>query len=141
MSPDKTKPNYLFIALSILGALFMLFFGLRAFRAFKKFDGHRPPFPEHLQTDVNDIEDWMTIPFISHNYGVPPDVLFEALNISQKENHKKSLKQINDETFAGQDGYVLETVRQTILAHQPPAPLDSPNDAGAPLETPPPATP
>jgi len=141
MSSERTKPNYLFIALSVLGALFILFFGLRAFRAFKKFDGHRPPFPENLQTDVNDIEDWMTIPFISHNYGVPPDILFEALNIPDRENHKKSLKQINDEFFATQDGYVLETVRATILAHQPPAPPDSPNEPGAPLGATPPTTP
>ncbi len=117
----NTKQRILFIALSILGVMLILFFGLRALRAFKKFDGHRPPpMAEELQTDVNDIEDWMTIPFISHNYGVPPDILFDALSINGKENHKKSLKQLNDEFYAEQDGYVIETVRATILAHQPP---------------------
>ena len=69
----NSKPRILFIALSILGVMLILFFGMRAFRAFKKFDRHRPPpFAEQLQTDVSAIEDWMTIPFISHNYGVPP---------------------------------------------------------------------
>ena len=117
----NSKQRILFIALSILGVMLILFFGLRALRAFKKFDGHRPPpMAEELQTDVNDIEDWMTIPFISHNYGVPPDILFDALSINGKENHKKSLKQLNDEYYAEQDGYVIETVRATILAHQPP---------------------
>jgi hypothetical protein len=117
----NSKQRILFIALSILGVMLILFFGLRALRAFKKFDGHRPPpMAEELQTDVNDIEDWMTIPFISHNYGVPPDILFDALSINGKENHKKSLKQLNDEFYAEQDGYVIETVRATILAHQPP---------------------
>ena len=117
----NSKQRILFIALSILGVMLILFFGLRALRAFKKFDGHRPPpMAEELQTDVNDIEDWMTIPFISHNYCVPPDILFDALSINEKENHKKSLKQLNDEFYAEQDGYVIETVRATILAHQPP---------------------
>ena len=117
----NSKQRILFIALSILGVMLILFFGLRALRAFKKFDGHRPPpMAKELQTDVNDIEDWMTIPFISHNYGVPPDILFDALSINGKENHKKSLKQLNDEFYAEQDGYVIETVRATILAHQPP---------------------
>jgi len=117
----NSKQRILFIALSILGVMLILFFGLRALRAFKKFDGHRPPrIAEELQSDVNDIEDWMTIPFISHNYGVPPDIIFDALRIDPKENHKKSLKQLNDEFYPEQDGYVLETVRATILAHQPP---------------------
>ena len=73
------KQRILFIALSVLGVMLILFFGLRALRAFKKFDGHRPPpMAKELQTDVNDIENWMTVPFISHNYGVPPEVLFDA---------------------------------------------------------------
>lgn len=115
------KQRILFIALSVLGVMLILFFGLRALRAFKKFDGHRPPpMAKELQTDVNDIEDWMTVPFISHNYGVPPEVLFDALSINGKENHKKSLKQLNDEYYSEQDGYVIEMVRATILAHQPP---------------------
>jgi hypothetical protein len=117
----NSKQRIFFIALSILGVMLILFFGLRALRAFKKFDGHRPPpMAEELQSDVNDIEDWMTIPFISHNYGMPPDILFDALSINGKENHKKSLKQLNDEFYSEQDGYVIETVRATILAHQPP---------------------
>jgi hypothetical protein len=117
----NSKQRIFFIALSILGVMLILFFGLRALRAFKKFDGHRPPpMAEELQSDVNDIEDWMTIPFISHNYGMPPEILFDALSINGKENHKKSLKQLNDEFYSEQDGYVIETVRATILAHQPP---------------------
>lgn len=115
------KQRILFIALSVLGVMLILFFGLRALRAFKKFDGHRPPpMAKELQTDVNDIEDWMTVPFISHNYGVPPEVIFDTLSINGKENHKKSLKQLNDEYYSEQDGYVIEMVRATILAHQPP---------------------
>jgi hypothetical protein len=123
-----SKQRLLFIALSILGVMLILFFGLRVLHAFKKFDGHRPPpLAKELETDVEDIEDWMTIPFISHNYGVPPELLFDALNIDPKETHKKSLKQINDEFYPNEDGYVLTTVKAVILSNQPPSPPTAPS--------------
>jgi hypothetical protein len=125
----KTKRRALFITLTILGVLLILFFGVRAFHAFKNFEKHRPPhFAEELQTDVENIEDWMTIPFISHNYGLPPDILFDALDIEPKGNFKKSLKQLNEEFYPEDNGYVLATVKATILAHQPP---DAPVPPGA----------
>jgi len=121
---EKHK-RIIFITLSILGVMLILFFGLRAFRAFKKFEKHRPPpFASELQTNVEDIEEWMTIPFISHNYGVPPDLLFDALEIEPRDNFKKNLKQLNEEFYPDNAGYVLATVKATILAHQaPPTPV------------------
>ena len=117
----NSKQRILFIALSVLGVMLILFFGSRALRAFKKFDGHRPPpFAKELQTDVEDIEDWMTIPFISHNYGVAPDILFDALQIEPRDNFKKSLKQLNKEYYPDQDGFVIETVKAMVRTHQPP---------------------
>lgn len=139
---DKNKQRILFIALSILGVMLILFFGLRAFHAFKKFEKHRPPpFTERLQTDVEAIEEWMTIPFISHNYGVPPDVLFDALEIEPRDNFKKNLKQLNEEFYPDDAGYVLATVKATIRAHQfPPMPAP-PNTPVPPLTPIPPNTP
>lgn len=122
-----SKQRILFIALSILGVMLILFFGLRVLHAFKKFDGHRPPpLAKELETDVEDIEDWMTIPFISHSYGVPPELLFDALNIDPKETHKKSLRQINDEYYPDEEGYVLIMVKAVILSNQPPSPPTAP---------------
>lgn len=123
---EKQK-RILFITLSIFGVILILFFGIRALKAFRKFAGHRPPpFAEELQTDVETIEDWMTIPFISHNFGTPPELLFDSLNIDSRENHKKSLKELNDEFFPEADGYVLTTIKATVLAHQPPPMPDTP---------------
>lgn len=123
---DKQK-RILFITLSILGVILILFFGVRAMKAFRKFKGHRPPpFAEELQTDAETIEDWMTIPFISHNFGIPPEILFEALHIDPRENYKKSLKELNDEFYPEADGYVLATVKATVLTHHPPPLPDSP---------------
>lgn len=136
------KQKLLFIALIILGVLLTVFFGIRALRAFRKFEGHRPP-PrgEVVETDVEKIEDWMTVPFISHSYEVPPEVIFEALKISGEDNHRKSLKQLNDDFYPGQDGYVLETVKTVILAHQAALTAPPPSEPPSAPLTPPPATP
>lgn len=138
---DNTKQRLLFITLSVLGVILILFFGLRAFRAFNKFDRHRPPpFAGEIQTDVETIEEWMTIPFVSHNYGVPPDILFDALSIDPKgkDDFKKSLAQLNEEYFPDADGYVLATVKATVLAHQPPPTPVPPATAIPPLTAVPP---
>lgn len=130
------KQKWLVIALIILGLLFTVFFGMRAARAFRKFDGHRPPPLGEVETDVELIREWMTIPFISHTYHVPEKFLFEALDISPIKNHEKSLEDINQEYFPDKDGYVLELVKATVLAHQPPPQPDSAPTAVAPLTPP-----
>lgn len=136
MSPQTNiKQKLLVIALIVVGVLFTAFFGMRAVHAFKKFDGPRPPRGE-VETDVELIRDWMTVPFISHTYHVPDKIIFEALDISPSANHEKSLKEINEEFFPDKDGYVLKLVKETVLAHQPPLP-----PASAPTEVPPPTPP
>jgi hypothetical protein len=119
------KQKALVIALIVLGALFTAFFGMRVARAFKKFDGHRPPPLGEVETDVELIREWMTVPFISHTYHVPEKILFDALDISPIANHEKSLEDINQEYFPDKDGYVLDLVKATVLAHQPPPLPDS----------------
>ena len=119
------KQKWLVVALILLGVLFTAFFGMRAVRAFKKFDGHRPPPRGEVQTDVELIREWMTISFISRTYQVPEKFIFDALDISPITNHEKSLEDINKDYFPDQDGYVLDLVKQTILAHQPPPLPDS----------------
>jgi hypothetical protein len=76
-SNTSTGQRALVISLIILGILFTAFFGMRAFHAFRKFNGHRPPPPGKVETDVELIRDWMTIPFISRMYQVSPEVIFE----------------------------------------------------------------
>ncbi len=98
MSSDtRLRHNLLAIGLITLGFLITAFFGVRALHAFRKFNGHRPPPPGRVETDVDLIRDWMTIPFISRTYQVPPDVIFEALNIPPQKDHDKSLKVLNEE--------------------------------------------
>ena len=126
-----TKQRLLTIGMIVLGIIIIVFFGMRTLHAFKQFHG-RGPFdgkpPTANQTDVELIRDWMTIPYIAKMYEVPPEVLFFSIGIEpQKENARKSLKDLNDEFFSDQPDLVLLQVKDTIKALQtqerPPEPI------------------
>ncbi len=121
-TPVNPKQRTLVVGLILLGLVVVVFFGLRTVRAFRQFHGHRPPppFNEHVETDVELIRDWMTIPFIAKMYHVPPPVLFDSLGIRELGNKQKSLKQLNEEYYPQAEGVVLEKIKATVLANQPP---------------------
>jgi len=126
----NSKQRAIIIGLTILGCLLILIFGLRSLRAFQKFDGHVPNnnFPEKLETDVERVRDWMTIPFISRMYGVPEPILYEAVGISGQGNDKKSLEDLNEEYFPETEGLVIQLVKASLLANQrPPLPPTAPS--------------
>jgi len=120
-----TKKKAMTFALIGMGFVIIVFFGMRVFHAFRKFNGHRPPPSGNVETDVELVRDWMTVPFISNMYHVHDRAIFEALDISPFANKDKSLKDINKEYFSDQDGHVLDLVKKTILTEQtahPPKP-------------------
>ena len=127
---SQAKQRLIIAGLIVLGVLFIGFFGVRAARAIKHIHeggfvpGHRPSPPS--QTDVELIRDWMTIPYIADTYGVPDRMLFNQLNVPDANNRDKSLKELNEEYFPGQDGYVLTAVKRAINEHRPPAPPTAP---------------
>jgi hypothetical protein len=118
------KQRALVIGLIAVGVLFTAFFGMRAVRAFRQFDGHRPPppgKPGKVETDVEAIRGWMTVPFIAELYHVPEPALFDALKIPpDKETREKSLRDLNREYYPDADGFVLETVKAKVKELQPP---------------------
>ena len=126
MTPARQRA--LVTGLIVIGVLVVGFFGFRTLRAFREFRGHRPPPPfapadaqQEAETDVELIRDWMTIPYISRMYQVPPKLLFDSLNLPHKGgNEEKSLRQLNDEYFPGEEGAVMEKVKAAILTAQPP---------------------
>ena len=134
LSKVNPKQRALVIGLIILGILFTIFFGMRAFHAFKKFGGHRPPPPGKVETNVELIRDWMTISFISKMYRVPEREIFDALNVSPLGSHDKSLKVLNNDYYPDKDGFVMDTVKATILAFQASHP--SPDSAPTAVSTP-----
>jgi hypothetical protein len=119
------KQRALVIGLIAVGVLFTTFFGMRAFHALKKFDGHRPPPPGRpgkVETDVEAIRGWMTVPFIAELYQVPAPALFDALKIPpNEENREKSLRDLNREYYPDADSFVLETVKAKVKELQPPS--------------------
>jgi hypothetical protein len=117
-STNPRQRNFV-VGLIIIGLMIIIFFGLRTVRAFRQFHGHRPPPPfatRPVETDVNLIRDWMTIPFIANMYHVRPYILFEALDIPEQGNREQSLKQLNEEYFPEAEGIVLEKVKAAVLA-------------------------
>lgn len=134
-SPTNPKQRSLVNGLIFIGLIIVCFFGWRTARAFREVRQHRPPPPfmtQPVETDVSLIRDWMTVPFISKMYRVPPPLLFESLGIRPHGNEDKSLKQLNEEYFPEADGIILEKMKTSILAiqaqetqigpHTPPAP-------------------
>ena len=119
-----TNQRALTIGLITLGLVIVGFFGIRAVHAFRDFNGHRPHhFPplgsQPAQTDVSLIRDWMTIGYVSEAYRLPPNLLYEALNIPPQGNGHKSLKQLNDAYYPKTSGIVLEKVKAVVLANEP----------------------
>ena len=117
---DLRQRNFV-TGLIIIGLIIIGFFGLRTVRAFRQFRGHRPPPPfagERLETDVELVREWMTLPYISITYGLPPRLLYDTLDIRPDRMEKKSLKQLNDEYFPEEPGIVLEKVKAAILEYQ-----------------------
>lgn len=120
-----------------LGALIVLWFGLRLVRELKRMGPPPRPQPYATTTDVTLIRDWMTVPYIAHTYAVPPRFIFEALGIPEESNHKKSLAEINTEYFPDQAGYVVEQVQKAVQDFQkqaphPPATMKPPHTAVPP---------
>ena len=125
LSKTNPKQRALVIGLITLGILFTIFYGIRAFHAYKKINGYRPPPSVKVETDVELIRGWMTIPFISEQYRVPEQIIFDALKIPSQENRDKSLRELNREYYPDASEFFLDTIKATILAHQPPPPPDS----------------
>jgi hypothetical protein len=92
--PTTTRSAYgrvLTITLVVIGVGLVGFFGLRAYRAYTRF---QPDAPVAGMTDVEAIRGWMTLPYIARAYGVPEDALFAALALPKTENARLSVKQL-----------------------------------------------
>jgi len=128
MTPARQRR--LILGLILIGFLIASFFSLRALFAFREFRKHGAPPPplaeafdkspkEEIETDVELIRDWMTVPYIAMTYHVHPKTLFDALEIPSRENEEKSLLQLNEEFFPDAPGIVIELVKAVVQANQP----------------------
>ena len=132
-----SRQRVLTASLILIGIVIVGFFGLRTLHALREFREHRPPPPfapdsAQLETDVELIRDWMTIPYISRTYDVPRKILFDALGIPSRGNEEKSLAQLNEKYSPEAPGIVIEVVKATILLRQPTL---LPEDHKTPVDT------
>ena len=122
----KSKNNIIVLVLIILGLVITVLFGMRLTRSMRGVQFRRMPPP--VSTDVDEIHDWMPIPYIAKVYGVPESYLYEQAGIPHNAHRKDSLLQLNEQYFSAQPGIVLEKVKAAVLEFQqtPPAPERSP---------------
>ncbi|MCX6022055.1 MAG: hypothetical protein NTZ05_10065 [Chloroflexi bacterium] len=108
------------------------------FRLYHRFNGPPPPGPR--QTEVSQIQGWMTPPYIARRYRVPPDELFGALGVTPAQHRNSSLNEIAAETGRTSDAVVTEA-QQWVAAFRAAHPAP-PHPPGAPPGDPaPPAAP
>lgn len=117
-----TRQRALILGMILIGFTLAVFFGLRALHVFRQFRGHPPPSlaasrMERVETDVELIRGWMTVPYVSRMYNVPPGLLFDALEISPADNGEKSLEQLNEEYYPQADDFVIASVKAAILEY------------------------
>jgi hypothetical protein len=121
-APMTPKQRSLVTGLIIIGLIIAVFFGLRTARAFREFQKHRPPPPfatEPIETNVELVRDWMTIPFIAEMYHVRAHILFEAAEIPERGNSDKSLRQLNEEYFPETQGILETKIKAALLENMP----------------------
>ncbi len=118
----RRPQNLLAVFLILAGIVMIIWFSLRAIRAFRHVrEGPR-------ETDVELIRDWMTVPYVSHLYRVPPDYIFEHLDIQGQENRDKSIAELNEAFAPTETDAILNQIKTIVLQFQaeyvPPEPPD-----------------
>jgi len=120
----NARQRNLTIALIVLGILLIAVFGQRAIDAYRRIQTERsmPERPSAMMAAGEDVElvrDWMTIPYIAKTYGIPAEVLFEALEIPQRGNRGKSLAELNLQYYPASGGIIVDKIKAVILTYQP----------------------
>ena len=135
----RPLPRWVVPALLVVAVVGIVVAGGFAYRLYQR--RNRPP-PPPRQTDVSLIAGWMTVPYISRGYRVPPDEIFKALGIPPQGNERKSLNELA--AAHGRSPSELVAAAQAIVKdwqalHPPPKPGGVPKDGGP--RGPPAATP
>lgn len=125
------------VAISVALLIVVVFGGRAAWRL-----GHRllgPP-PPPRQTDVSQIAEWMSLPYIGRAYRVPEPELYRALGVEPEGRRMRPLRDIASETGRSSDE-VVATVRQTVTGWQAAHPAPRPPGAAGTTGTPDTSTP
>ncbi|HEY0546927.1 MAG TPA: hypothetical protein VGC91_16230 [Pyrinomonadaceae bacterium] len=115
--------QWLLLSLLLVALLVTALFGVRAVRRALYWRNHKDEV----------IKPWMPVPYVAHSYGVPPYVLYQAINLQPIPHDRRPLREI-----ARQQNRPVETLiaeLQTAIVHSrppyPPPPPPPPPDGGA----------
>ena len=111
----KLNKRLIVYILILVGIASIIFASTIGFNIFRKVS-HRPP-PIPRQTNVELIQDWMTVPFIAKSYHVPEPLLFEKLGINAQEFRRSNLSTIAQTTNKSPVD-IIQIIRQTIAEIQ-----------------------
>ena len=121
----RSKNNTVVLILIIFGLVISALFGMRLLRSMRQVQVHR--IPPSVSTDVEEIHDWMPVPYISKVYRVPEPYLYQKIGIKHGAHRKESLAELNDIYFPDQPGLVLKRTKIAVLNFQQEHPaLDKP---------------
>lgn len=118
---------WLIAAISLGLIVAVLLGGRAAWRLGRRLMGPPPP---QRQTDVAQIADWMSVPYVSRAYRVPEDEIYRALGTRPEGRRMRPLRQIAEEAGRTPDE-VVEIVRQTVTAWQAEHPRPPPGEPGS----------
>ena len=79
------------------------------------------------------IRAWMSVPYVSHSYRVPPHVLYKAIGLTPTVHDRRPLREIAREQERPVETLISELQEAIIHSRPPyPPPPTPPTDGGAP---------
>lgn len=71
------------------------------------------------------IRAWMSVPYVSHSYRVPPHVLYKAIGLPETRHDRRPLREIAREQDRPVETLILE-LQDAIIHSRPPYPPPTP---------------
>ncbi|MEP7166586.1 MAG: hypothetical protein ABI758_01245 [Candidatus Woesebacteria bacterium] len=114
----KTQPSTYIqshIVLLLLSFICIVLAGLLIYQTAHQV--RRRPIPVPRQTNVDLVQEWMTITYIGRTYDIPIPYLLESLAINPADSSKKNLKELAKERSQNTADFI-ESVKKSIKAFQ-----------------------
>lgn len=108
---DKGAIDRILVAAIVIGLALSVVFGLGALRGARRMRGARH---QASSLDTQQIQGWMTVPYIAKVYHLDPAELYRAASIPSLGSDSKSLQALNRELFPGQQGLVYQRIQEAV---------------------------
>ncbi len=114
------------LVLILIGAVLIVSYGMRSFRAYREIDYIRREGLDRGTAGVEDIRPWMSIRFVAVAFAVPEEYLYSALNIPfDQRNADRPLGRLNGDYNRGfvpntepPEFVIIQQTREAITAYR-----------------------